>query len=414
MRFELFGEGRDAGIDMRSQGPDGVVVGQAKRYSSWANLKPVFRQERTKLDKLNPARYLLLTSCSLSPGNKDELFGFLGPHCLSLADIYGRDDLDAALARQPQVLKRHFKLWLQDAEQIRAVLHNGVLQLSGAQLESMVDELRYFVVHPFVERALDYLDRQHICLITGDAGVGKSVLCGYLALQMAARDGYEVHMLRDIEGIEGAWELLQPGRKQCLVLDDLLGATFLDTQAALALEHALVNLLNKAKKSQGQLKLLIASRGYVLKQAAERLPKLARWLSTEPENRLDYAEVPLRTKADILFNLIYFCGLTDEQKHHLVTTESYWSIIHHQHFNPRLLENILRDDRQGTPEELPSWLIRQLDDPTQYWETTFQRLSPEAQCLLYTLAVGGGDLEEADLSVSDPLSPFFPGDQIHG
>lgn len=136
MRFETFAARRDGGIDLRCHTDDGLVIGQAKHYQDRAALIRTMRTMRTEKDKLAqfwPARYLLLTSCALTPANKDTLLEILAPYCRSSADVYGRDELDVALARHPAVLWRHFKLWLQDATQLSSILHNRLHQLSRAR-----------------------------------------------------------------------------------------------------------------------------------------------------------------------------------------------------------------------------------------------------------------------------------------
>ncbi len=71
VRFERFCEGRDGGIDFRQMGDDGcVTIGQAKRYKTAAQLVAKIGDELPKLQRLQPSRYLLMTSCALTPANK--------------------------------------------------------------------------------------------------------------------------------------------------------------------------------------------------------------------------------------------------------------------------------------------------------------------------------------------------------
>lgn len=66
--FERFAEGPDGGIDLRYQPPgQPLVIAQAKRVMDRNELKRQAKSERIKLQRLNPARYLLLTSCALTP-----------------------------------------------------------------------------------------------------------------------------------------------------------------------------------------------------------------------------------------------------------------------------------------------------------------------------------------------------------
>lgn len=98
IQLENFSEGRDKGIDLRFAPVRGSgrtvfnlasmgtpqkspkLIVQCKRYSSFSNLKSELKnKELAKITKLNPARYILSTSVSLSPQQADELKTLLSP-----------------------------------------------------------------------------------------------------------------------------------------------------------------------------------------------------------------------------------------------------------------------------------------------------------------------------------------------
>lgn len=292
--FELFSAGADGGIDMRCDSKSlGLLIGQAKHYRDRSNLKQAMRKEVAKVQRLNPDRYFLLTSCPLNPATKDEFVQWLHPNCQNSGDIWGENELNEYLARHPSVLRRHVKFWLQDA---------------------------------------------------------------------------------------------------------------------LELEQSLVSLLNKAKSSNGQFKLLVASRDYVINQAKERLPKLANWLQQNtPEFavQIKYSTIPDNAKADILYNLIYFSSLQDHHRQAFVNKQSYWQVIRHRHFNPRLIKGLLNQLQNSTDKLLVPELMQALDNPTLYWENTFQRLSNEAQCLLYALAITLIQQTVAEEELSDAYAALY-------
>lgn len=66
-RFESFKEGKDGGIDIRcASSSEGKIIVQAKRYKSWATLKPALEKEVEKVKKVNPDEYILTTTAALS------------------------------------------------------------------------------------------------------------------------------------------------------------------------------------------------------------------------------------------------------------------------------------------------------------------------------------------------------------
>lgn len=71
---ESFTQGRDDGIDLRYANCQGTkVIVQAKRYSSYTSLKSELKKEVEKIKKLNPTRYIIVTSVGMTPANKDEI-----------------------------------------------------------------------------------------------------------------------------------------------------------------------------------------------------------------------------------------------------------------------------------------------------------------------------------------------------
>lgn len=414
--FELFSAGPDGGIDMRCNSEEkGLLIGQAKHYNNKNNLKQVVKTtEVPKVERLNPDRYFLLTSCLLNPADKDLLFNLLKPYCINTGDIWGKDDLNHRLSINPEVLRRHVKLWLQDESQLQAVLNNDLYQISNQRKSELEDELMDFAFHPFINDLQTHLENNNILLITGEAGTGKSTTCGYLGLQLAAQ-GYELHILRDTPSIKGAWHLLQTEKKQCFILDDFLGATFLDIKEILELESSLVSLLNKSKKSNSNLKIIIASRDYVINQAKERLPKLATWLQKNNQQltrEIKYSAIENSAKADILYNIIHFSALESSHQQEFLDNNKYWDIIYNKHFNPRLIKSLIQQNQGNINKPLMPELMKGLENPTLYWENTFQRLSREAQCFLYTLAVTSIQRVIAEEELSNAYAAIYR--ELHG
>jgi hypothetical protein len=75
VKIELFKNGKDNGIDLRSTrvlGSPSITIIQCKRYSPhrFTELVRAVKSERKKIERLKPARYVLATSVPLSPDNK--------------------------------------------------------------------------------------------------------------------------------------------------------------------------------------------------------------------------------------------------------------------------------------------------------------------------------------------------------
>lgn len=102
LNLQSFKVGKDKGIDLRystSKNNNEIIV-QAKHYSgsSYAQLKHTLKETEAKnVKQLNPNRYMIVTSLSLSASQKDDLKNLFNPFVIDSNDVLGRDDLNAIL-----------------------------------------------------------------------------------------------------------------------------------------------------------------------------------------------------------------------------------------------------------------------------------------------------------------------------
>lgn len=128
LRFEAFTVGTDQGMDGRWCGAEGSVVLQAKHYhrSGFSKLRSKMVDERRSIDKLQPARYILVTSVALTPQNKDALAEIIGPSLQSTGDIFSPEDLEGLLRKFPDIEIAHRQLWDQSAAVLKKVVTEAV------------------------------------------------------------------------------------------------------------------------------------------------------------------------------------------------------------------------------------------------------------------------------------------------
>ncbi|MCH2098069.1 MAG: restriction endonuclease, partial [Pseudomonadales bacterium] len=105
VRFEAFPEGPDDGMDGRHAAADGATILQAKHYlrSGAGKLLTKMKAERASIDALEPRRYILATSATLTPKNKADLASAIGPALHSTGEIFGQGDLNALLRKFPHI-----------------------------------------------------------------------------------------------------------------------------------------------------------------------------------------------------------------------------------------------------------------------------------------------------------------------
>ena len=104
--FQRFTEGPDGGIDGFYESSDNNWIVQAKRYKNTTTLMSKMQQEKEKMDNYIPKRYFLVTSCSLTPANKEKIKLIMTPYILSTNDILGEDELISLVKEYPEILTK--------------------------------------------------------------------------------------------------------------------------------------------------------------------------------------------------------------------------------------------------------------------------------------------------------------------
>jgi hypothetical protein len=97
----------------------------------------------------------------------------------------------------------------------------------------------------------------------------------------------------------------------------------------------------------------------------------------------DYSDLD---KAKILYNHLYFSGLTQRHKEVIFQNQFYWKIIKHRNYNPRLIEFFTDIDRVEDDEQYDASIIKFLENPEKVWEKSYENQTSDAgKMLLATL-----------------------------
>jgi hypothetical protein len=269
--IESFKTGKDGGIDLRYATATNKVIVQVKHLTKTgiAGLLREVQNEAVKVKRLQPSRYVLVTSVPLSAVNKDAVVNIIGADVLKPSDVIGREDLNNLLGQHSEIEGNHYKLWLASRAVLDKVLHNAALTRSEFKVRQVYEEARRYVQSSAYPQALKKLNDTGVVIIAGPPGVGKSTLANLLLYEHLERGYQAVLIQRDID--EGQ-DLFQPGVRQVFYFDDFMGATFLGDRAVALTgtnDRALLDFIAMVRATP-TARLILTTREHIYAQAMDR------------------------------------------------------------------------------------------------------------------------------------------------
>lgn len=385
-RFSAFGPGPDGGVDGRhSKGPDATIL-QCKHFagSSFSALKSSLREEVLKVSCLKPKRYLFFTSQSLTRQKSDELARIAGNLLRQPEDIWGCEDIEAALKTHPEIEKSHIKLWLSSTAVLERILNSGLESFTQSTKEEILDDLRVYVRNPSFEEATKRLEDQKILIISGFPGVGKTTLAKMISYQYL-EEGWQFYAINSLE--EG-FTKVDDGKPTVFFFDDFLGRIELNRQSLLQRDTALATFVNRIRRSKNS-RFILTTRAHIFEEARrisdhvdDRRLQLSKYL-------LDVGSYTRKIKAQILFNHLIVSDLTQDHFSSLLDGDWLKKIVDHKNYNPRIIASVSSDSIDVVePSEYPGYIFNALENPELIWSKPFRLLSMRSKNLLVTLFFG--------------------------
>ncbi|MDB5013962.1 MAG: hypothetical protein JWQ25_2164 [Daejeonella sp.] len=393
IHFQSFKMGKDKGIDLRyaTINDENEIIVQVKQFvgSGVTKLKNTLKKkELSKVVDLNPKRYILVTSLSLNPQNKEDIKRILSPYIHSTDDVLGRDELNSFLRTNPEIEEAHFKLWLTSTTVLKRILKNGVKGRSEFLEDKIKRRVEVFVPSKTHEKAIEILNNKKFIVITGAPGIGKTTLADMITYQLLAED-FELVYIREIIEAE---DVFKTNKKQVFYFDDFLGSITLDLSNSK--DTSIVNFIERVT-SDKQKRLILTCRTTFLNQAKEESDKIYNSKIEIANYEVKIEDLRNIDKAHILYNHVYFSNLPEKFKNLFFKNKFYWKIIKHRNYNPRIVEFFTDFERLERGIDYNQEVLDILGSPVKLWEKHYtKQISDNARLFVATLFSLGSIVEE--------------------
>ena len=405
LELQNFKVGRDKGVDLRYSTPkkNNSIVVQVKHYigSKYSNLKSSLKtKELGKVKKLNPDRYIVVTSLPLSNTQKDDIKILMKPFIKTSNDIIGQEDLNSYLSEFKEIEKRHFKLWFSSINILDLIINNAISGRTQYLLKKISKNIPFYVITKKLDEANRILSKEKLLLITGQPGIGKTTLAEMILFERAKNE-YKIHQVENIREAEDVIST-DDEEKQLFYFDDFLGANYVEILNTSKTESQITSFVERIRNTPNKY-LVLTTRTIILNHAIKQFEKINRSKLANEQFEIELTDYSKFEKALILYNHLYFNGVKEELYNSILHKKFYKDIIEHDNYTPRIIEFITDKSRINnfSSSNYRQFIQNNLNNPEEIWRHSFNnQVGYFERCLLLTLFTFENSVSEKRLLIA--------------
>lgn len=409
-----FKEGKDDGIDGIDDIKSPSLIIQAKRWQVTKNKSTAVKHLKEEIDKIaltkekygwvTNFKYVIVTSMGLSPANLKEIRDYADeiiPNAIPTDDYIIYSSTLTTLSKQKEYRGVFMDYGLLEKD-ISIILKSDRLKSVEAESHEYFSDFdsKYFVETHFLGEAYHILQKEHILLIQGPAGIGKTTTCSMLGNLFLNNDDnvFDV-IVRRVEEINEVLKLYHEvyrgseDRNLFVVFDDFLGRNKFDVEERILQD---IGKLYSASTYTNNLFICLNSRTQILQDATSMNSEFQKLINEKFSEERKFI-IDLSKYSDIerahIFRKVFERKahyLENDDKKELV--EKYndligrdWTrIVRHRNYFPRLVE-LIANNFKDSNENFYVYVVYNLEHPNQLYNNLFNNLKDEEKYLLFSL-----------------------------
>ena len=383
IELRTYAKGKDDGIDIQGYYTENNIIVQVKHYcrSTYSSLLNSLKKELEKIDKLKPEKYYIVTSLALTPNNIKNIYNMFSSYMSDTSNIIDSSEINKLLEENTDIVERHYKLWLSSSSILQIINNQNILIDCEYLIDDIKKEKHLYVQTSFYRKSIDILNKNHVIIITGDPGVGKTTLSKMLVLFYLEKN-YNVRYSSDSSIKDIKKSIFKGKNKEVILIDDFLGQHYLELRENYSKE--LKTLISHSKNCNK--KLILNSRITIMNEAKNSFIEFDKIIKDNDTILIDLNKINDYEKALILYNHIYFSNIPIEYFYNIKKDKNYYKIIKHHNYNPRIIEYITSNYKDVEPNEYINFIIDNLNNPSKIWENEFvKRIEKVDRIMMYTI-----------------------------